>query len=59
MPKRYAQEFRRGVCERLLASEKTSSVPGCQARDLDPCRRNRALSAQPGHSPGNSRPPDA
>ena len=26
MPKRYAREFRRAVCERLLAGEKVSSV---------------------------------
>ena len=26
MPKRYAREFRRSVCERLVAGEKVSSI---------------------------------
>jgi len=28
MPKRYAREFRRGICERLVAGEKVSKLSG-------------------------------
>jgi hypothetical protein len=41
MSKRYAREFRRAVCERLVAGERISSVP-CREIQLV-----RALSADP------------
>jgi hypothetical protein len=38
MPQRYAREFRREICERLLAGERISKVDGMSAEDLDQVR---------------------